>query len=437
MNPIVFLSLFFGLLTGPYPIELAVEGPVSTVEVSLDGRVVKRLAAPPWEVTIDLGARLEPHEIVARALDAGGAEIGRARETANLPKSPVKVDILLEEGADGRAGGARVAWTSLRGDAPRAISLYLDGEPLKLDASFRANLPQGDPQSIHLLTAEVDLAPARPVRRERAYGGAYGSEAAAELTSVPLKVPKGRRLTPEALAGRLEATGAALKVAAVEEGPAQLVVVRSPDVGEMEERLGTRGKADLRFLKLDPNVEISFIFPWTERFAAGQEMTDLFQISPWTPGDRAFPPLLRLVERIDGPAGANRSSRRIADAVAVAGLEAVRDSRRRAVLLILSGREKDESRFSAAEARHLLASIHVPLFVWTFHEPAPGSQLAAWGEAVNASYGKRVEIGVEAIRKELRSQRIALIDGMLLPQSIRVVPGIGDDGLTIAGQAAP
>lgn len=435
MNPIVFLSLFFGLLTGPYPLEFAVEGPVATVEVSLDGRVVKRLAAPPWEVTIDWGARLEPHEIVARALDADGAEIGRARETANLPKSPVKVDILLEEGGIGQAGGARVVWTSLRGDSPHAISLYLDGEPLKLDASFRASLPPRDPQSIHVLTAEVDLAPGRSVRRERAYGGTFGGEAAAELTAVPIKSLKGRGWTPEMLAGRLEAAGVAVKVAAVEEGPAQLVVVRSPDVGEMAERLGTRGKADLRFLKLDPNVEISFIFPWTERFAAGQEMTDLFQISPWTPGDRAFPPLLRLVERVDGPAGANRSSRRIADAVAVAGLEAIRESRRRAVLLILSGREKDESRYSAAEVRHFLASIHVPLFVWTFDEPAPGSPLAAWGEAVNASYAKRVEIGVEAIRKELRSQRIALIDGARLPQTIQVVPG--DDGLTIAGQAAP
>ncbi len=39
---IAFLSLFFGLISGPYPVELAVDGPASAVEVLVDGRSAAR-----------------------------------------------------------------------------------------------------------------------------------------------------------------------------------------------------------------------------------------------------------------------------------------------------------------------------------------------------------------------------------------------------------
>ena len=44
---IAFLSLFFGLITGSYPVELSVQGPVATVELLVDGRSVRTLQGPP------------------------------------------------------------------------------------------------------------------------------------------------------------------------------------------------------------------------------------------------------------------------------------------------------------------------------------------------------------------------------------------------------
>src|SRR4051812_20802165 len=72
---IAFLSLFFGLIAGPCPVELAVGGPVAAVELRVDGRIAQTLQGPPWKTEIDFGADLQPHEIVALALDAEGNEI--------------------------------------------------------------------------------------------------------------------------------------------------------------------------------------------------------------------------------------------------------------------------------------------------------------------------------------------------------------------------
>ena len=166
MTTIAFLSLFFGLIRGPFPVELAVNGPAAAVELLVDGKSVQTLQAPPWKTTIDFGPDLLPHEIVARALDAKGAEIARTQEWANLPHSLAKVEILLEMDKLGPPKAARVVWTNLQGEKPTAISLVLDGLPLALDSSGRVSLPIRDLASLHVLTAEVTFPSRRPVRRE-------------------------------------------------------------------------------------------------------------------------------------------------------------------------------------------------------------------------------------------------------------------------------
>src|SRR5436305_12734281 len=98
---IVFVTLLLGLISGVYPIEVTVSGPVAAVEFTLDGASVGRLEHPPWVQKIDLGPDILPHQLVARALDAEGKEIVGDIQSINLPRPPAVVRIVLE--SDGQS----------------------------------------------------------------------------------------------------------------------------------------------------------------------------------------------------------------------------------------------------------------------------------------------------------------------------------------------
>jgi hypothetical protein len=423
MTTLAFLSLFFGLIRGPFPVELAVNGPVATVELLVDGKSVQTLQAPPWKTTIDFGPDLLPHEIVARALDAKGAEIARIQEWANLPHFLAKVEILLEMDKLGPPKAARVVWTNLQGEKPTAISLVLDGLPLALDASDRASLPTQDLASLHVLTAEVTFPSRRTVRREIAYGGEYGSAVSTELTAVPVRMRRGDLPPVEKLAGWLTSGGKPLPVAAAEQGPKQLYVIAAPGSSEalaqILSRKRTRWNVD-DAMKLGPEDRIRFVLPFPKRFGASGEKTDIFDISPEIETGRVG--LLKLlltshVARIQ--AG---SPMQIVDAAAVAGLEAVTENRRRAILVVLPGGAKDQSRFDSAMVRRYLAALRVPLFVWSLGRPESGSAAAAWGKVTVMTALSDLQRAYLDLRDNLDSQRILLVDGRLLPQSIALSP---------------
>ena len=83
-----FLTLFFGLAAGPRVVELSVAGPVATVEIQLDGETLTTLDGEPWTFTCDLGKRFLPHDLVAIARDASGAEVDRAAQWINMAARP-------------------------------------------------------------------------------------------------------------------------------------------------------------------------------------------------------------------------------------------------------------------------------------------------------------------------------------------------------------
>jgi len=439
---ITFLSLFFGLISGPYPVELAVTGPVRSVELLVDGQSVQKLQAPPWKAKIDFGQDLRPHEIVARALDAKGNELARAEEWANLPHSLAKVEIVLEEGKSGPAKAARVVWTDLKGEEPRARLLTFDGIPVALDAAGRAVLPPHDLKLVHVLAAEVDLPSGRLASKEIAYGGEYGSAVSTELTAVPVRARKGKLPPAGQLGGWLTAGGRPLSVAAVEEGPAQLYVVRSPgtiealwDLGKPDKKKRVfRATDEWSYLTLAGRDSVRLVFPFSQRFEGSgdeeevvvedRDLTDLFTISTdYHTRDRGLPLLLVTAAKEVGPGRGSRI--RFADAVAVAGLEATRENRRRAVLLVLSAQEKERSRYDPVAVRRYLAALRVPLVVWCLGEPEPGSAAAAWGNIEVLKDEKGLERAFRALREELDSQRIVMVDGRLLPQSISLTPKAG------------
>jgi hypothetical protein len=437
---ISFLTLFFGLITGSYPVELAVNGPAAAVELTVDDRASARLPGPPWKAKIDFGRELAPHRIVARALDAQGKELSRAEEWANLPHPLTKVEILLETVKGSVPRAATIVWTNLQGETPESMAMTFDGAPLKLDKNGRAELPVHDLKTIHVLNAEVRFSALRTVHRDVAYGGEYGSEVSTELTAVPLRLRSGRLPPPDKLAGWLTQGGRPLAVAAVEEGPAQLFVVRVPTGDEVGHKMGSRGlkvKSDRFNLQLGRDDQTRFVQPVPQRVQGSGTLSDLFDVSPvYTASDGGLPYALRSLGRLrvlwslaDVP-----QQPRIADAVAVAGLSAMTENRRRAVLLLLAGDEtRDASRYSAETVRRFLAAIRVPLYVWTLSPPAAGSLAAAWGPAVEVQSMGDLAAAVGALRRDLDSQRIVMVDGRHLPQSISLGPAARDVEL-VAGE---
>jgi len=81
--------------------------------------------------------------------------------------------------------------------------------------------------------------------------------------------------------------------------------------------------------------------------------------------------------------------------------------------------EREQSRFDPERARRFLATLHVPLVVWCVGEPLPGSAAAAWGRKVEVlKSDDDLQRAFESLRDTLASQRIVMVDGRLLPQSI-------------------
>lgn len=439
MTQIAFLTLFLGLTLGPQPVELTVTGPVAAVELLLDGAPAGRIAGPPWSGQIDFGSALLPHELVARALDAQGNEIGRAQQWVNLSRPLAEVDILLEQRAAGQSMVARITWQSLTGESPSAIGVTFDDKPLVMEADGRVQLPSWDPETIHVLSAELRFSGALTARRDVVFGGRYGDQVATELTPVPVRLRPGQQMpAPERMQGWLLSGGRPLSVAAVDEGPAQLLVVRDQEARGALERLvvgssrsGRSGSFTFRdqsvpessrrdpeyrrsHLTLGEEDSVRFIWPVARTVTGAAQPVALFP--PSRDFDARDGGLLWILARFE-PQLKEASAQRLADAVAVAGLHTLATNRRRAVLLVLSQIPTDASSANPAMVRRYLEAIRVPLVVWTLGSPeAP--MAAAWGGAENVSSFGRMRKAFSRLEQGLASQRIVWVDGRHLPQSI-------------------
>ncbi|HET9211084.1 MAG TPA: hypothetical protein VFR03_11835, partial [Thermoanaerobaculia bacterium] len=185
-------------------------------------------------------------------------------------------------------------------------------------------------------------------------------------------------------------------------------------------------------LTLGRKDAVRIVFPFSERFegSGGEgDLTDLFTTSKdLNPQDRGFPMLLMTAR---GPVPVGGARLRFTDAVAVAGLEATTENRRRAVLLVLSPEVKDQSRYDPEVVRRYLATLRVPLFVWCVGDPQPGSAAAFWGQVEIIRQERDLRRAVAALREVLDAQRIVMVDGRHLPQSIALTPKAA--GVELAG----
>lgn len=426
---IAFVTLLLGLISGVYPIEVTVSGPVAAVEFTLDGAPAGRIEQAPWVAQVDLGRELRPREMVARALDPEGKEIARTSQWLNLPRPPAEVSIVLEPGEGGAPKAALLTWHMVSGVKPASVQLTLDGDPLSVDADGRAKLPPRDLKVLHVLTAELWFPPGLTARKDVVYGGEYGSEISTELTAVPVSLSRGATLPePRGLDGWFSVDGQPVSAAAVEDGPGKVVIVRVPGGKEIENKLIPRAQravlepAFRRRMLLGKDDRVRFLSLSSSSFRNSKVPAELFNMTnELTFNDGGMYWFLtnsRMIEK-------KTPERRIADAVAVAGLQATAENHRRAVVLVLGGDlVQDVSQYEPATVRAYLQSIHVPLFVWSLYgsRSAMAKVWAAAGDIEDVSNLAKLEQAVAKLRAELDAQMIVWIEGRHLPQTVALTP---------------
>jgi hypothetical protein len=267
-------------------------------------------------------------------------------------------------------------------------------------------------------------------RKDVVLGGASGSEAGSELTSIPIRRKSGEKEpTASALQGRFLRKGGKLSVAAVETGPAILWIVRDSSAVEAALHLGQRGRetftsrwgstgrgpgGDLN-LTMEAGDRLRYLWPRPVAVTGTALPTELFPTSRTFLAERVG--LRWLLTSVHNPAPENAGAR-FADAVAVAGLNAYAGFQRRAVLLLLGQADVDGSQHAPEAVRRYLSRLHVPLFVWSLGTPSRAA--AAWGEVQDVSTALGMIQAFAALRQELASQRIVWVEGRLLPQEIEL-----------------
>lgn len=431
---VAFASLFLGLVAGAQPVELVVGEGVATVELLLDGAPAAEVAGPPWRVEVDFGPGPVPHELVAVARDPEGREIGRARQWINLPRPPAEANVLLQDAGDGRGAVARVSWESVLPGAPRSVRATFDGTPLPVDDPRRIELPDHDPERLHLLRVELEFTETLGAVAELVFGGGYRSETSSELTAVAAELDgETSAPDPRTLGGRLLAAGEPVTPVAVEAGPGLVVVVMDrPAQTRLAERARrwaeggagagvAPGTERLRHdLRLGDDQVLRFLWPFSR---GGEDEGVRYALFPRS---EDHPPahggVLWLMTAARQPPF-SADEQRLADAVAVAGMTVAERGRRRAVVLLLGEDPSDASRLAAPAVRRYLSNLGVPLHVWAVGD-VPEAVSRAWGEVVSVDREHRFRSAVTELAEDLDRQRIVWVEGLHLPQRFELAPEV-------------
>ncbi|MGD2116661.1 MAG: hypothetical protein PVG07_16530 [Acidobacteriota bacterium] len=302
-------------------------------------------------------------------------------------------------------------------------------------------------------------------------------------TAVAVEVGKrGRDLDVQALADHLTVEGRPVEPAAVEKGPAEVVVV--VDRGAWS---GLRRMADLNpealkpgrpitAVPIEPRTNPVYLQPgrWpgrrvlegdesaaeanarrmaflraTMRLEEGQLVRFLWPHSEEDGEDGEDREAEEGDDRIVHPASFRRSSayppsfggmlwllavahlpdlvaqeQRLADAVAAAGSVAA-GSGRRAVVLVLGEQPSDASRLAPRTVRRYLEHLGVPLQVWAVGT-VPDAVREAWGGVRPVPKKRALKRAVQQLSESLERQRIVWLEGGHLPQDVALT-GATDD----------
>ena len=423
---IVFLTLYLGLVGGQQPVQVKVGANVMSVRFLLDGRDMGVLKSSPWTLIVDFGPPFEPHELVAIAYDRDGDEAGRVSQLINLPRPAAELTMDLQNDKSGAPVSVSLRWEQAYAAKPVLTTITVDGNPVQVDPGFRAQLPKLDAANPHVISAQMRFSDQSLARQEVVItGGAVSDSISTELTPVVIAGElRGKNATLERC---LSASGVPLQTRAVETPEARVFLIREPNAREFiaaidpDHFTGRSWQATLRARKqtpLDPGTTMRFTWPIVRRYESpGHISSNIFDTSELlfskdvgmtgvlTVSFNAIAatfPLLPVEPRIQ---------RRFADAVAAAGLRAVTDGRRRAVVLILDctfDLGNDRSLAEPEAVRHYLEAVGVPLFVWSVNGPRPDLE-PAWGDIDDVGTPRQFQMAVQRLRASLASQHIAWV----------------------------
>ncbi len=432
---ISFVSLFVGFVVGIVNVQLMATAEVDRVELFLDGQVVAELREP-FSRPVDLGCEPAPHELVAVAYDERGRVLSSARQWVNRPRATADLSLLVDGGGDSSPRTARLVWRALAGEVPRSVTVTFDGAVLPAPDPQRIELPEHDPAHVHLLRADIDFGRGVVASAEMIVGGPSRVEARSELSAIPLSIEEGAALpAPEGLAGWLEAGGLPLEIAAVEDGPVDVVVVGERSVPEALKRFGRRSRRSRRSRSELPatapavpseapapvalDVRLRFLWPVATIWTQSAMVANNFLAS--SSSDEARLDLAWLTARHGDWPNWSGTSERLADAVAVAALTAAEGNRRRAVVLVLGPSAKDDSLVTAEETARFLGRIGVPLHVWSISE-TPSPEASRWPAPRTMASAADLDAAVRDLTAEAARQRIVWVEGAHLPQDVELGP---------------
>lgn len=435
-----FITLFLGLVAGPHTVQVMVDDRVAAVELRLDGRSVSSIEGEPWSAIVHFREDLRSRELVAVALDGAGVELGRATQALNRPRPHAEANILLERDPNGRVVAARLEWQSTAKAEPVASSVTFDGKPLGVERLTRFELPAHKQEDFHVLQADLYFDLGVSAHAQATFGGRYLDETSGQLTAVVVR-PQGGRKVPknEELRGAFSSGSLSVPLVAIEKGPAEAIFVRADGVVPVVANLDGKpftgagripmagmsvSAADnsdrLRAtLSLPTHHQMRLLVPHASQENLGHLTFDSFLISPAVSSRSGG--VFWLLSQGAVVAGAPSKSR-LVDAVAVAGLQAARGNRRRAVVLVTRDGTADASNLRPEAVRAYLRDLDVPLHVWHVGENDPPS---GWPSAVRIGSFPDLRQAVRALERDLERQRIVWLGGGLPPEAIAVPEAIG------------
>lgn len=450
---IAFVTFFLGIATGVHTVELSAASAVARVELYVDGTKAADVG-PPFTATIDLGPEIAPRELVAVAFDATGNRLGEARQQVNRATSDAEAGFALERDGTGRVLAARLFWRCPVSPKPTSISASFDGRPLKVTNPERIPIPSHGAGSEHILVADLTFDGGLTATAVASFGGKNRGDETKELTALAVRLSPGARFPKRAdrMDGWFQLDGRSLAVAAVEEGPVEIVFVMAgraqedlkrlsadlvredEDQREAEQRTartspfgGSAGRV-LEVPRLSHRTPTSALeLPAGSRFhftrttprviAGPREVTWAFPTSAvFTPRDGTF-----LFLGKDVFLGEEPSPPRIAEAIAASGLAATRRERRRAVVLLLGTDARDAGDLDAPRVRRYLERLRVPLHVWRVALIAPPAA-KDWPGAAEAMTTRGLGRAMDALRTDLASQRVVWVEGRLDALSVETTP---------------
>jgi len=413
------LTYPIGIVVGLMPVVANLGAPGATAELLLDGEPMCALTAEAPRCEVDLGADPRVHLLELVRRDEKDEIVERIRRWVNRPGGEAEVYLRSTCAVGARECEVSVGWAHPAKQEPRILTVTVDGAIESREVTHAVLVPAPDPGGVRVVSADAIFPDGRRASQTRVLGAQFGGSVETTLVPVPVVFKE----PPKKGSPKLISLGG-MPVRAVEDSLAEVVFVVEPLALESMRSLWQKSYAELRVpgRRLDLLVkgelmtvdDMTAVVP-NERLAR----FDLFRQS--SERERWLEKLAYGANVLEG------RSLRLADAVAAAGMLAAGGPRRRVVVLMISGRHEDASRFSSAQVVRDLDEIMVPLLVWR----VDGAKAPGWPPGPAVSSTKLLD-AVKEVRKTLDEQHIVWVEGDVNPALVKRLPA--EMGFEIAGR---